>query len=388
MQALKNWRDYQAFKALPRERKRIVFYSESAQDWHHFEPVIDYLTDVLGESICYLSSDPDDPGVSHDGEQISGFCIGRGLIRTVCFQWLQAGVMVMTMVDFNKLQLKRSVNPVSYAYMFHTLVSVHRADHEDSYDSYDAILCAGPHQMREIRKREELLHLPEKQLFPHGYHRLEELSASRRPPPEWSSNADIHILLAPSWGEQTILNLCGSELIQILLDAGFRITLRPHYQTRNTTPGILKHIVDKYAGHPRFMLVEDMAESDSLLDSHIMITDWSGAGIEYGLGLEKPVLYIDVPPKARNEWWPKIGLEPFESFVRDKIGAIVPPDKLEEIPNSIRELLEKSGSFSQRIESLQNEWVFNPDNSAAEGARAIADLAAQSDKHSELPGGD
>ncbi|MDP7661441.1 MAG: hypothetical protein QF789_09515, partial [Gammaproteobacteria bacterium] len=63
MQALKNWRDYQAFKALPRERKRIVFYSESAQDWHHFEPVIDYLTDVLGESICYLSSDPDDPGV-------------------------------------------------------------------------------------------------------------------------------------------------------------------------------------------------------------------------------------------------------------------------------------------------------------------------------------
>jgi YidC/Oxa1 family membrane protein insertase len=136
------------------------------------------------------------------------------------------------------------------------------------------------------------------------------------------------------------------------------------------------------------MLVEDMAESDSLLDSHIMITDWSGAGIEYGLGLEKPVLYIDVPPKARNEWWPKIGLEPFESFVRDKIGAIVPPDKLEEIPNSIRELLEKSGSFSQRIESLQNEWVFNPDNSAAEGARAIAELAAQSDKHSELPGGD
>ena len=74
--------------------------------------------------------------------------------------------------------------------------------------------------------------------------------------------------------------------------------------------------------------------------------------------------------------------------MRDKIGAIVPPDKLEEIPNSIRELLEKSGSFSQRIESLQNEWVFNPDNSAAEGARAIAELAAQSDKHSELPGGD
>ena len=69
--------------------------------------------------------------------------------------------MAMTMVDFNKLQLKRSVNPVTYAFMFHSLISVHMADHEDSYDHYDAILCAGPHQMREVRKREEMLGMPE-----------------------------------------------------------------------------------------------------------------------------------------------------------------------------------------------------------------------------------
>lgn len=386
MQALKNWRDYRAFKALPRERKRIVFYSESVQDWHHFEPVIDYLSDVLGESICYLGSDPDDPGVNRDDDQVSGFCIGSGLTRTICFQWLQAGVMVMTMVDFNKLQLKRSVYPVSYVYMFHTLVSVHRADHEDSYDSYDAILCAGPHHMREIRKREELLGLPEKQLFAHGYHRLEELSASRRPPPAWASDEDIRVLLAPSWGEQTILNLCGPKLIRVLLTAGFHLTVRPHYQTRNATPGVLKSIVDKFGDHPRFILVEDMAEADSLLDSHIMITDWSGAGIEYGLGLEKPVLFIDVPPKARNEWWQELGLEPFESYVRDKIGAVVSPGELADVPARIHELLEKPEGLTRNIESLQDEWVFNPGNSAAEGARAIAELAAQSDAQAGATG--
>jgi len=379
-QGLQNWRAYRAFKALPHDSKRIVFYSESGQDWHHFEPVIDALTRDLKESVVYLTSDPQDPGLSQDNPLLAGFCIGSGLIRTICFQWLDAGVMAMTMVDFNKLQLKRSVNPVTYAFMFHSLISVHMADHEDSYDHYDAILCAGPHQMREVRKREELLGLPAKQLFEHGYHRLEDLMANRRAPPPWKTDADIHVLLAPSWGEETILNVCGPELVDVLIDAGFRVTLRPHYQTRWMTPELIDRIARKYEGHARFSLMEQMGESDSLFDSHVMITDWSGAGMDYGMGLEKPVLYIDVPPKARNDWWPTLEMEPFESYVRDKIGAIVAPDNLAAAPAEIRRLLQNPDAFRRDVARLRDEWMFNAGNSAGAAAAAIAELAAQSDE--------
>jgi YidC/Oxa1 family membrane protein insertase len=378
--ALQHWRAYRAFKALPAEAKRIVIYSESGQDWHHFAPVINALTADLGERVVYLTSDDNDPGLQQDNQLLTGFCIGSGLIRTICFQWLEAGAMAMTMVDFNKLQLKRSIHPVSYAFMFHSLISVHMADHEDSYDHYDAILCAGPHQMREVRKREALLELPAKQLFEHGYHRLEQLMAERRDPPPWQEDADIHVLLAPSWGEQTILNVCGPELVDTLIDAGFRVTLRPHYQTRWMTPEMIDRITDKYAGHPRFTLMEQMGESDSLFDSHVMITDWSGAGMDYGMGLEKPVLYIDVPPKARNDWWPTLELEPFESFVRDKIGAIVSPEHLSDMPGEIRRLLADPDAFRAGVQQLRNDWVFNLGNSAESGARAIAELARQSDE--------
>jgi hypothetical protein len=379
IQALKNWRSYRAFKALPRARKRIVIYSESGQDWHHFVPVINYLTYELGEQVVYLTSDVSDVGLRQDNALLTSFCIGNGLIRTICFQWLEAGVMAMTMVDFNKLQLKRSVNPVTYAFMFHSLISVHMADHEDSYDYYDAMLCAGPHQMREARKREAMLGLPAKQLFEHGYHRLEELMVNRREPPAWQSDADIHVLLAPSWGEQTILNVCGPELVDALIDAGFRVTLRPHYQTRWMTPEMIDRIAAKYASHPQFALLEQMGESDSLFDSHVMITDWSGAGMDYGMGLEKPVVYIDVPPKARNDWWPKMEIEPFESYVRDRIGAIVAPDKLADVPARIRELLAEPDVFQANVAALRDEWVFNLGHSAEAGASAIAELARQSD---------
>jgi len=376
---INDWRAGRAFKALPPEWRRIVIYSESGQDWHHFASVIACLT-ARGEKVCYLTSDPKDLGLSQKNERLRSFCIGNGFFRTVCFQFMDAGIVVMTMVDFNNLQLKRSINPVSYAFMFHSLISVHMADHADSYDHYDAVLCAGPHQMRELRKREEMLSQPAKQLFEHGYERLETLMKERREPPPWQSDEDIHVLLAPSWGEQTILNLCGPELVHELINAGFRVTLRPHYQTRWNTPEAIDGIARKYQTHPRFALVEQMGESDSLFDSHVMITDWSGAGMDYGMGLEKPVLYIDLPPKARNDWWPELGIEPFEIYVRDKIGAIVAPDQLQAVPDRIREMLREPEAFRARVGELRDQWVYNLGHSAEAAADAIMALARQADE--------
>ena len=173
--------------------------------------------------------------------------------------------------------------------------------------------------------------------------------------------------------------MCGPELVGVLLEAGFKVTLRPHYQTRWMTPQVIDRITDQYGSHPQFKLLEQMGESDSLFDSHIMITDWSGAGMDYALGLEKPVLYIDVPVKARNDWWPSLGIEPFEVYIRDKIGAIVTPENLADVPAKILELLKDPAAFRGNIEQLRSDWVFNLGNSAEAGARAIAELAAQAD---------
>src|SRR5690606_29460660 len=155
-------------------------------------------------------------------------CIGKGLVRIWFFQFLQADLLLTQLLDLGNFDLKRSIHPVHYVYMFHSLSSTHMADHADSSDHYDTILYARPPQAREIRRREELKGLSPKRLVAHGYHRIEQLLAERREPPPVASDADIHVLLAPSWGEQTILNTCGLELAGILLDAGFRLTLRPH----------------------------------------------------------------------------------------------------------------------------------------------------------------
>jgi len=372
LQGFKHWQASRAFKAIPREERRIVIYAESGQDWHHFKPVVNYLTDELNEPVLYVTSTADDPVLTLNHPKIRAFNIGSGAIRTAFFQWLDADVMVMTMVDLHNLQLKRSVHPVYYAFMFHSLISMHMADHENTYDHYDAILCAGPHHILEARKREEMQGLPPKDLYKHGYHRMEELMAERRDPPPVADG--IHVLLAPSWGDECILNVCGVEITGALLEAGFKVTVRPHFQTRWITPEVIDAVSERYGDHPGFSLVEQMGENDSLFDSHVMITDWSGAGMGYALGLEKPVLYIDVAVKSRNDTWPELGIEPFEIFIRDKIGSILAPEKLSEIGNVIHELVKDPEAYKDNIARLRQERVFNVGSSSEAAAKAIQDM--------------
>ena len=100
------------------------------------------------------------------------------------------------------------------------------------------------------------------------------------------------------------------------------------------------------------------------------------------------MLYIDVPAKARNDWWPKLEIEPFESFVRDKIGAIVSPENLQTVPAEIERLLADPEAFRAEVARLRAEWVFNLGSSAEHGARALAQLAAEADKRPQgiVPG--
>jgi len=106
------------------------------------------------------------PSVSRPG--LHAFRIRPGAVCIWFFQALKADVMVLTMLDLQNFQLKRSIHPVRYAYVFHSMGSTHMVDHENSYDHYDSLLCTGPHHVAEIRRREQLKGLPPKHLFAYG----------------------------------------------------------------------------------------------------------------------------------------------------------------------------------------------------------------------------
>ena len=371
-----NWTSYRRFRKLPASDRNLVFYSETHQDWHHLQPLIDVLIGPLGRTVCHVTSEPT-VALPPPAPGLHTFRVRSPVLCTWLFQTLQADVMVLTMLDLQNFQLKRSLHGVHYCYVFHSMGSTHMVDHANSYDHYESLLCAGPHHVAEIRRREALADLPAKHLFPYGYPRLERLvaaAAARTPRPPAGAP---RVLLAPTWGPQSTLHVCGEPLIAALLGAGTRVVLRPHYQTARLAPRLVEGLVARFGADPNFCHVDRMEESDSLLDSDLLISDWSAMAIEYALGLGKPVLFVDVPPRVRNPLYGELGLEPMEMRIRRELGAILPLDRIGEAPRYVAELLRDAEAFRKRSVALREEWAFNFGHSVEAGAREIARLAEQ-----------
>ena len=392
MSLLTGWKGWMRFRKLPPQWRKLVFYSETGQDWHHFSGLVEELNSRLDRKVCYITSDAKDPGLDREHENFQAILIPEGLFLTVFFQLNQSGVFVLTMMDLGNLHLKRSIHPVHYVYLFHSMGSTHMVDNADSFDHYDTLFCTGPHQVGEIRKREKLKNLPAKELFDFGHPRLEQvlhegrefrLDVQEKHGPEVASADKPVILVAPTWGDTSIFNVCGKELIEVLLAAGFKVIMRPHYQSNRLTPGVIKEIRSSFESNPDFEYIGQMGETQSLFRSDLLVSDWSAMALEYSLGLEKPVLFIDVPRRIRNPDWQELGIEPMESAIRGMVGEIVAPKELGEVPEKIRGLLSRQLEFTGQMRELRNQLVFRLGHSVPDGARELArisDRLAESSK--------
>ena len=365
----KEFQGYRAYKKLPKSYKKVVFYSESFQDWHHLKPLLNALLDD-DIAVTYITSDDKDPGLLKLSKKYRSIYIGKGFFRILFFQFLKAKLLILTMMDLNNFELKRSMHPVHYVYIFHSLTSTHMVDTEKSFDHYDTIFCAGPHQKKEIELREKNKDLKAKNLVPYGYPRIEKLIQLSSKP----KNEKKVILLAPTWGEQSIINLMGMEICSIILNQGYSLILRPHHETIKRSPQLIDDIENKYSHLETFRLVREMGDSESLLQSDLLICDWSGTAIEYAFGLEKPIIFIDIPPRVRNPNWREIQSEPLEMSIREKVGRVICPSKLDELPSSISQLLNEDQLSSSPIKSLREEFIYNLSRSEITGREEIKRL--------------
>ena len=172
------------------------------------------------------------------------------------------------------------------------------------------------------------------------------------------------MLFAPSWGETGIIESgLGQTLVADLLADGHRITLRPHPQTIKFWGQKVNAIRTEHTNDPRFKFEANVDGQESLQQSDVMISDWSGAALEYAFGLNKPVVFVDVPRKVNNPDYEQIPLTPLEVSVRDQIGHVYHPDD--------GKLQLRTLSFNI---SPPEQFVFNLDNSDAAGASELVSL--------------
>ena len=356
--------DLKKFENLDQTEKQIVFYSENQDSMFIFKSLIDELINQ-DITICYVTSSKDDPNLKSSNEKIKTFCIGEGIMRTKFFLNLKADILIMTMPDLGTSYIKRSkVYPVHYVYMFHAIASTHLVYKKSAFDNYDSILCVGNFQIDEIRSREKLYKLDAKNLIETGYSHLDNLMKKYSTNKQIPINDPIQILIAPSWSDDGLFETAIEKNISILLDSGFKVTLRPHPMTQKKSEKKINFLLQKFSSNSNFVLEKNIPNFESFVKSDIMITDWSGAAIEYAFTLERPVLFIDVPKKIHNSDYEKLPEIPIEISIRDKIGEIISLSDMEVLPEKIQNLCQNPDIIKDKIKRIREELIANLGNSS------------------------
>ncbi|MBI3345970.1 MAG: CDP-glycerol--glycerophosphate glycerophosphotransferase [Burkholderiales bacterium] len=359
---------YVAFLRLAAARRRIVVYTEGAASWPHLGPVVMELL-RRGQPVSYVSSSPTDPGLAVQHPSLSSFVIGDGHVRTLFFSTLETELLLMTMPDLNSFHIKRSQATRLYVYLHHSLVSCHMIYREGAFDHFDAVLCSGPHHVAELQALEVQRGTRAKQLLPHGYGRLDALlEAARRP---GAAARPRQVLVAPSWGPEGLLERHADSLIGPLAASGWEVVVRPHPQTVRLAPQAMERVRHWCRSSANVRLDEDVAGQGSLLASAVMVSDWSGAALEFALGLERPVLFVDTPRKVNNPSYADIALEPVEVGLRASLGAVIGLAELGDIGVVLDRVSAQPAEFALRMQALRNKTVFHAGNSAAAAADYI-----------------
>ena len=372
------WKELKKFNDLNDEQRSIVFYAENKASINHFKLLISELIKERNFQICYITSVKNDPILSINDENIHAFYIGSGVIRTKFFLELKARILIMDMPDLNSFHIKRSkVFPVHYIYIFHSMFSVHSYLRKGAVDHYDTIFCVGEHHKKEILETEKIYGLKPKKLVEYGFGRLDTLLKERNNFKEQKLNTENLVIIAPTYGENNLLKICGVRLIETLLDSNFKVLLRPHFRIFKESPNIIKEILEKYGENEKFVLEEGVIPPEKFHSSKCMISDWSGISLEYAFTFERPVIFIDVPKKVLNPNSGDISLEPIEISIREKIGHVINPHNVDEIPEVIRNMSEDD-SMKKQIVEIRSQTVYNIGESARIGAEVIEGICNES----------
>jgi len=368
-----HWRNALSFSSTTVEEKDIVFYSEGKPSAPHLGPLIRELIS-RGRTVQLLISDKDDPLANSGDLKIISHWIGSGAARVWVHSSLAAKVYITTTPDLETMQLKRSKNDVFYVYAHHSMISHHMGYRPGAFDHFDAVLCTGAHQIEETRSTEELMKLEAKVLVEQGYCRLDELRAANSEGDEVANGDKTTILLAPTWGENSILPICGEELIQLLLESDYNVILRPHPESVRKNPELIRSLLAKFSAHEGFEYDPDSTGDIWMQRSDLMISDWSGVAMEYAYGFEKPVLFIDLPKKVNNPDYEQLGIPPMEISIREEIGSILGVGEISKISDVVQGLISPEANNVESIRTSRERRVFNEGRSASVGADFIEQM--------------
>lgn len=377
--------DYKRFFSIA--NKHLVFYSERSGFYKYYKEIIEFILEKTTVAIHYVTNDPNDIvfELAKTQPKLKPYYIGVKKCITLMMR-MEADVVVMTTPDLDNFYLKRSLlqKDIKYIFVPHDPSSMHMGFREHSLDNFDVVFCTGPHIKDEVRASEKLYGTKEKELVEFGYPLIENLIEScKNLEPNESTRKSV--LIAPSWQEDNLLDSCIEPLIDSIYGDDYKIIVRPHPEYMKRYSAKMQLLVDKYADKIgdglEFEL--DFSSNKSVYSSDILVTDWSGIGIEFSFATLKPAVFINTKIKMENENYKSIGIEPQEIVLRNILGVALEKDEIPlKFANTVKTLI-GDDSFKDKLKNKREEYFYNLGSAGTNGAKYIIRYLIEKKKEKE-----
>jgi len=351
------------------DRYPFVIYTDSKRYWNVFRPICEEF-EKRRESIVYLTQSEDDPVFNEKFRYVLPKYIGSGNKAFALLNFLKADVVLSSTPSLDVFQWKRSKDVMYYIHIPHACsdITLYRLF---GIDYYDALLLSGDFQIKQVRKLEELRNLPQKDLKVVGLTYFDEMK-KRLSLTEIVKNKVPIVLVAPTWGKNSILNRFGDRIIDSLKETGYKIIIRPHPQSLLSE----KKVIDDLMKHnPDIEWNFDTDNFDVLNRSDIMISDYSGVIFDFALVFNKPVMYasIDFDDSPYDAHWLN---EPIWTFsVLPEIGKELRDSDLNHLKTVIDDCLDNPKYIQAREKVISDSW-----NNIGGAAKAIAEYMIHKQK--------
>ena len=166
----------------------------------------------------------------------------------------------------------------------------------------------------------------------------------------------------------------GSILIQSLLDAGFKVILRPHPQQYRSEKKLLSGLEKELKGEKSLSWDDNPSGHLSMEKADIMISDLSGVIFDFAFIYMKPVISLDYELGTDGFEYEDLNGPVWEKEISRSLGAIFSDRKIDNLQLLVKEIYSKN-DWTATMNQLRDEALFNYGNAGITAVNQLLNIA-------------